>query len=250
MTAMTPERAMDLAAYMKAKAQEAAIHNEGQSGFKAAETALLQFAALLEGRAHTEASAAHTDEARMTWIGKGNMFDVLADIDVHERSLFYAHLDRREEPNDQDHANAARDAFDVAMGTTNGGMRPTCVICGDEPCVNGCPNGSKPVEPKQEEAEECRPYDLPHGKHDIVGGQCGRCGYVERPTVEPKQEEAGECDVCKAREGRHYTDCILVSPRPTVEPSGNQAIPEGWCPICGDKDGEHKSGCQDGSEVL
>jgi hypothetical protein len=29
-----------------------------------------------------------------------------------------------------------------------------------------------------------------------------------------------------------------------------QAEAEGWCLICGGKDGEHKSGCQDGSEVL
>lgn len=29
-----------------------------------------------------------------------------------------------------------------------------------------------------------------------------------------------------------------------------QQIQDGWCVICGGKDGEHKSGCQDGSEVL
>lgn len=25
--------------------------------------------------------------------------------------------------------------------------------------------------------------------------------------------------------------------------------PDGWCPVCGGKDGDHKSGCQDGSEI-
>lgn len=38
--------------------------------------------------------------------------------------------------------------------------------------------------------------------------------------------------------------------RPTQETSPEQQIPDGWCPICGGKDGEHKSGCQDGSEIL
>ena len=31
----------------------------------------------------------------------------------------------------------------------------------------------------------CKPYGLPAGEHDILNGQCGRCGYVERPPVEP-----------------------------------------------------------------
>jgi hypothetical protein len=38
----------------------------------------------------------------------------------------------------------------------------------------------KPKEP------ECRPFDLPHGKHDWHKGQCGRCGQVRgKPKVKP-----------------------------------------------------------------
>jgi len=30
----------------------------------------------------------------------------------------------------------------------------------------------------------------------------------------------------------------------------NPQAPDGWCQNCGGKDGEHKSGCEDGSEIL
>lgn len=34
-----------------------------------------------------------------------------------------------------------------------------------------------------------------------------------------------------------------------AETSPEQQIPDGWCPICGGQNSEHKSGCQDGSEI-
>ena len=27
-------------------------------------------------------------------------------------------------------------------------------------------------------------------------------------------------------------------------------VPDGWCPVCGEQNGTHKSGCEDGSQVL
>ena len=33
------------------------------------------------------------------------------------------------------------------------------------------------------ERTPCRPYDLPHGEHDFLHGQCGRCGEVQKQAV-------------------------------------------------------------------
>lgn len=35
-----------------------------------------------------------------------------------------------------------------------------------------------------------------------------------------------------------------------TEWSAVPTVDQEWCPVCGGKDGEHKSGCQDGSEIL
>lgn len=59
--------------------------------------------------------AMNNDFFRMVWIGQGNLFDELAGMDVHERAAFYAHTEDREEPTDEDYANAARGAIDLAM---------------------------------------------------------------------------------------------------------------------------------------
>lgn len=40
-------------------------------------------------------------------------------------------------------------------------------------------------------------------------------------------------------------DCVACG-----EAAEKQEIPDGWCPICGGQDGAHKSGCEDGSEIL
>jgi hypothetical protein len=40
----------------------------------------------------------------------------------------------------------------------------------------------------------------------------------------------------------------IRAPHECKECADSLVIPDGWCPICGGKDGEHKSGCQDGSE--
>jgi hypothetical protein len=57
----------------------------------------------------------NNDFFRMVWIGQGNLFGELSGIDIHERAMFYAHTENRDEPNDEDYANAARDAIDIAM---------------------------------------------------------------------------------------------------------------------------------------
>jgi hypothetical protein len=40
----------------------------------------------------------------------------------------------------------------------------------------------------------------------------------------------------------------IRAPHECKECADSLVIPDGWCPICGGKDGEHKSGCEDGSE--
>ena len=49
----------------------------------------------------------------------------------------------------------------------------------------------------------------------------------------------------------HQQDCPhgIRWPHPCQECDNAQVIPEGWCPICGNSDGTHKPGCQDGSEL-
>lgn len=39
---------------------------------------------------------------------------------------------------------------------------------------------------------ECRPYDLPHGDHDWLNGQCGRCGAVQRSTANQPRDGTAE----------------------------------------------------------
>lgn len=57
----------------------------------------------------------NSDFLRMVWIGQGNLFDELAGTDIHSRAVFYANLENRVEPIDEDFADAARDAIDIAM---------------------------------------------------------------------------------------------------------------------------------------
>jgi hypothetical protein len=41
-----------------------------------------------------------------------------------------------------------------------------------------------------------------------------------------------------------------VSHLPMGDPHPCEMVKAGWCPVCGGRDGEHKTGCEDGSEVL